>query len=79
MDLGNMRANGVRSVDAWCLGRGCNDHSVVDLNVMASNDVTVPSIARDLLRRPAVRRTIAGITGTLLIGLGLRIAADQRY
>jgi threonine/homoserine/homoserine lactone efflux protein len=34
--------------------------------------------AGDLLRRPAVRRTIAGITGTLLIGVGLRIAADQR-
>jgi threonine/homoserine/homoserine lactone efflux protein len=34
--------------------------------------------AGDLLRRPAVRRTIGGITGTLLIGLGLRIAADQR-
>jgi threonine/homoserine/homoserine lactone efflux protein len=30
------------------------------------------------LRRPAIRRTIEGITGTLLIGLGLRLAAEQR-
>jgi len=32
----------------------------------------------DRLRRPAVRRTIEGVTGTLLIGFGVRIAADQR-
>jgi hypothetical protein len=25
MTLGNMRANGVRTLAAWCLGRGC-DH-----------------------------------------------------
>lgn len=31
----------------------------------------------DLLRRPAVRRTIEGITGAVLIGLGLRIAAER--
>jgi len=30
MTLGNMRANGVRMLDAWCLARGCNHHSVVD-------------------------------------------------
>jgi hypothetical protein len=23
MTLGNMRANGVRTLAAWCLGRGC--------------------------------------------------------
>jgi threonine/homoserine/homoserine lactone efflux protein len=34
--------------------------------------------AGDFLRRPAIRRTIEGITGTLLIGLGIRIAAEQR-
>jgi hypothetical protein len=27
MTLGNMRANGVHTLAAWCLGRGC-DHSV---------------------------------------------------
>jgi threonine/homoserine/homoserine lactone efflux protein len=30
------------------------------------------------LRLPAVRRAIEALTGTLLIGLGVRIAADQR-
>lgn len=30
------------------------------------------------LRQPRIRRTIEGITGTLLIGLGIRIAAEQR-
>jgi hypothetical protein len=24
MTLGNMRSNGVRTLAAWCLGRGCN-------------------------------------------------------
>ena len=32
----------------------------------------------DRLRRPAVRLAIEALTGTLLIGLGVRIAADQR-
>jgi threonine/homoserine/homoserine lactone efflux protein len=32
----------------------------------------------DFLRRPTIRRTIEGLTGTLLVGLGLRIAAEQR-
>ena len=34
--------------------------------------------AGDFLRRPAIRRTIEGVTGTLLIGLGIRIAAEQK-
>lgn len=34
--------------------------------------------AGDFLRRPSIRRTIEGLTGTLLIGLGLRVAAEQR-
>jgi threonine/homoserine/homoserine lactone efflux protein len=34
--------------------------------------------AGDLLRRPRVRRAIEGFTGMLLIGLGMRIAAEQR-
>ena len=29
--LGNMRANGVRTLAAWCLGRGCNHYRVLDL------------------------------------------------
>jgi threonine/homoserine/homoserine lactone efflux protein len=32
----------------------------------------------DRSRRPAVRRAIEAMTGTLLIGLGVRIAAEQR-
>jgi threonine/homoserine/homoserine lactone efflux protein len=34
--------------------------------------------AGDVLRRPRIRRAIEGVTGILLIGLGLRLAADQR-
>ena len=39
-----------------------------------------PLIAKagDFLRRPRIRRAIEGVTGTLLIGLGIRIAAEQR-
>jgi len=43
MTLGNMRENGVRTVDVWCLARGCNRHSVVDVNALP-DDVPVPSI-----------------------------------
>ncbi len=34
--------------------------------------------AGEALRRPAIRRWIEGVTGTLLVALGLRIAVDQR-
>jgi threonine/homoserine/homoserine lactone efflux protein len=34
--------------------------------------------AGDFLRRPTIRRAVEGITGAFLIGLGLRIAAEQR-
>ena len=33
---------------------------------------------RDTLRRPRIRRTLAGITGLTLIGLGLRLASEER-
>jgi hypothetical protein len=29
MTLSNMRANGVRTLAAWCLGRGCNYHFIL--------------------------------------------------
>lgn len=34
--------------------------------------------AGDLLRRPSVYRIVQGITGAFLIGLGVRVAAEQR-
>jgi threonine/homoserine/homoserine lactone efflux protein len=34
--------------------------------------------AGDVLRRPRIRRAIEGVTGALLIALGLRIATEQR-
>jgi hypothetical protein len=42
MTLGNMRANGVRTLATSCLGRGCNHHSILDVSGY-SNDVPVPS------------------------------------
>ena len=39
---------------------------------------TAMAIFEEFLRRSAVRRVIAGVTGTVLVGLGLRIAAEQR-
>ena len=38
------------------------------------------AIARigNLLSRPAIRRMLDGITGAVLIGLGLRLAAEDR-
>ena len=34
--------------------------------------------AGEVLRRPTIRRWIEGVTGTLLVALGVRIAAEQR-
>ena len=34
--------------------------------------------AGDVLRRPRVRRAVEGVTGAVLIALGLRLAAEQR-
>jgi len=34
--------------------------------------------AGDLLRRPRIRRTIEGVTGAVLVALGLRLAAEHR-
>ena len=36
------------------------------------------SRAGDILRRPAVSRAIEGVTGTVLLGLGIRVAAEAR-
>jgi hypothetical protein len=32
MTLGNMRPNGMRTLAAWCLGRGCNHFWVFDVS-----------------------------------------------
>jgi threonine/homoserine/homoserine lactone efflux protein len=34
--------------------------------------------AGDFLRRDSIRRSVEGVTGSVLIGLGLRVAAEQR-
>ncbi|WP_027164632.1 LysE family translocator [Mesorhizobium sp. WSM3224] len=39
---------------------------------------TVVAKAGDFLRRPSIRRAIEGVTGIVLIGLGIRIAAEHR-
>jgi len=33
MTLGNMLANGVRTLAAWCLGRGCDHHTSLTILV----------------------------------------------
>ena len=45
MTLGNMRTNAVRTLAAWCLGRGCNHHRVLDVSDYP-DDMPVPSIRR---------------------------------
>jgi hypothetical protein len=37
MTLGNMRVNGIQTLDAWCTARGCQHHSVVDVSAMADD------------------------------------------
>jgi hypothetical protein len=41
MTLGNMRANGVHTLAAWWLGRGCNHHFILDVSSYP-DDVLVP-------------------------------------
>jgi hypothetical protein len=56
MTLGNMRANGVRTLAAWCLGRGCDHHFILDVSGYA-DDVAVPSFG------PRLRCTQCGHFG----------------
>jgi threonine/homoserine/homoserine lactone efflux protein len=48
---------------------------------LSSSITALHSIARvgEVLRRPSVRRAIEGVTGTVLIGFGLRVAAEHRH
>jgi hypothetical protein len=43
MSLGNTRANGVRTLAAWCLYRGCNYFRVLDV-CGYPDDVPAPSL-----------------------------------
>ena len=56
MTLGNMRANGVRTLAVWCGGRCCNHHRVIDVDGY-SDDVPVPSFG------PRMVCTICGAIG----------------
>ena len=51
MTLANTRANSVRTLAAWCLGRGCNHFRILDVSAY-SDDVPVPSFG--LRRRPTI-------------------------
>jgi hypothetical protein len=42
MTLGNMRANGVRTLAVYCDGRGCDHRTVLDVSAYP-DDVPVPS------------------------------------
>ena len=52
MTLGNMRANGVRTIATWCSERDCNHHGVVDVERFG-DDVPVPSLGRGCGAKPA--------------------------
>jgi hypothetical protein len=56
MTLGNMRANGVRALAAWCLDRSCNHRSTLNVSKYA-DDVPVPSFG------PRMVCTICGAIG----------------
>jgi hypothetical protein len=51
MALGNMRENGVRTLAAWCLGRGCNHFRVFDVSAYSDN-LPVPSFGPRLHLSP---------------------------
>jgi hypothetical protein len=79
MTLGYIRANGVRWVDVWCLGRGCNHHGVVDV-CRFGDQVLVPSFGpRMRCERSDILGLTLGPTGTsdpqLVQATGHRTAA----
>jgi hypothetical protein len=41
MTLGNMRANGVRTLGVWCLGSGCGHYRIIDVE-RYGDEVPVP-------------------------------------
>jgi len=49
MTLGNMRANGVRTLAMWCLSRGCNHFRVLDVTDYR-DDVAVSSFGPSFAR-----------------------------
>jgi hypothetical protein len=55
MTLGNMRANGVRTLDVWCDGLG-HHHRVLDVSAYA-DDVPVPAFG------PRMVCTVCGAIG----------------
>jgi hypothetical protein len=53
MTLANMRANGVRNLAVWCLGRGCNHFRVLDVSGYP-DEMPVPHSVRACAARNAV-------------------------
>jgi hypothetical protein len=56
MTLGNMRANGVRSLATWWLGRGCDHHRVIDVERYGGDVVPVPWFWPHLRRERVIDR-----------------------
>lgn len=56
MTLGNMRANGVRTLAVWCNGHGCNRQAIFDV-ADYGDDVLVPSFG------PRMVCTVCGAIG----------------
>lgn len=52
-------------------------HSLMGL-VWLTGYATLVRRARDVLRRPRVRRALDRLTGSVLIALGVRLASEQR-
>jgi hypothetical protein len=67
MALGNMRANGIHTLAAWCGGRGCNHQAVIDVS-RYSDDVPVTSFGR---------RMVCTVCGA--IGADARPNWNERY
>jgi len=45
---------------------------------MGSQLTSFLAVAGNVLRRPSVRRAVEGVTGAVLVGLGLRVATEAR-
>jgi hypothetical protein len=62
MTLDNMRANGVRTLAAWCGGRGCNHLRVFDVSAYP-DDVPVPSFGPSVYDLDWVQIVLNPLTG----------------
>ena len=72
MTLGNMPANGARTLAAWCLGRGCNHFRALDVSDYP-DDLPVPSFGPRLLVLTVLSYALHRFLGRSFVRSGIEL------